>query len=62
MQTEAVFYMLKGAESNTIKLFPHIFPLAVYELFFLDESWKVGREGEVGAYWGLWDKNEKLKF
>ena len=27
-----------------------------------DESWKVGAEGEVGAYWGVWDKNEKLKF
>lgn len=27
-----------------------------------DESWKVGAEGEVGAYWGLWDKNENLKF
>lgn len=27
-----------------------------------DESWKVGSEGDVGAYWGLWDKNEKLKF
>ena len=27
-----------------------------------DESWKVGAEGDVGAYWGLWDKNEKLKF
>ncbi len=27
-----------------------------------DESWKVGPEGEVGAYWGIWDKNEKLKF
>lgn len=27
-----------------------------------DESWKVGDEGIVGAYWGLWDKNEKLKF
>jgi glucan 1,3-beta-glucosidase len=26
-----------------------------------DESWKVGAEGEVGAYWGIWDKNEKLK-
>lgn len=26
-----------------------------------DESWKVGSEGEVGAYWGLWDKNEQLK-
>jgi glucan 1,3-beta-glucosidase len=27
-----------------------------------DESWKVGAEGEVGAYWGIWDKNEKLKY
>lgn len=27
-----------------------------------DESWKVGSEGDVGAYWGLWDKNEQLKF
>lgn len=27
-----------------------------------DESWKVDAEGEVGAYWGIWDKNEKLKY
>lgn len=27
-----------------------------------DESWKKGAEGEVGAYWGLWDSKEKLKF
>ncbi|WP_337993264.1 hypothetical protein [Riemerella anatipestifer] len=27
-----------------------------------DESWKVGAEGDVGAHWGLWDTNEKLKF
>ncbi len=35
------------------------------EVFYFssfDESWKVGDEGNVGAYWGLWDKNEKLKF
>lgn len=35
------------------------------EMFYFssfDESWKVGPEGAVGAYWGLWDKNEKLKF
>jgi exo-beta-1,3-glucanase (GH17 family) len=35
------------------------------EVFYFssfDESWKVGAEGDVGAYWGLWDKNEKLKF
>ena len=35
------------------------------EMFYFssfDESWKVGDEGDVGAYWGLWDKDEKLKF
>jgi len=35
------------------------------EMFYFssfDESWKVGAEGDVGAYWGLWDKNEKRKF
>jgi exo-beta-1,3-glucanase (GH17 family) len=35
------------------------------EMFYFssfDESWKVGDEGDVGAYWGLWDKDENLKF
>lgn len=35
------------------------------EMFYFssfDESWKVGAEGDVGAYWGLWDTNGKLKF
>ena len=35
------------------------------EMFYFssfDESWKVGVEGDVGAYWGLWDKDENLKF
>jgi glucan 1,3-beta-glucosidase len=27
-----------------------------------DEAWKVGAEGDVGAFWGLWDKDAKLKF
>jgi exo-beta-1,3-glucanase (GH17 family) len=27
-----------------------------------DESWKVGAEGDVGAYWGIWDKNEIIKY
>ncbi|MCP4120702.1 MAG: glycosyl hydrolase [Bacteroidetes bacterium] len=26
-----------------------------------DEAWKVGSEGDVGAFWGLWDKDGKLK-
>jgi len=35
------------------------------ELFYFaafDEAWKVGAEGDVGAYWGLWDKDGELKF
>lgn len=35
------------------------------EIFYFssfDESWKVGDEGDVGAYWGLFDKHERLKF
>lgn len=27
-----------------------------------DEAWKVGSEGDVGAYWGIWDKDENLKY
>ncbi len=27
-----------------------------------DEPWKLGQEGEVGAHWGLWDKDECLKY
>lgn len=34
----------------------------VFYFTSFDESWKVGAEGDVGAYWGLWDKNEMLKF
>ncbi len=35
------------------------------EIFYFssfDEAWKVGAEGDVGAYWGIWDKDEQLKF
>lgn len=35
------------------------------EMFYFssfDESWKVGAEGDVGAFWGIWDKDEQLKF
>lgn len=36
--------------------------IPIFYFSSFDESWKVGPEGEVGAYWGLWDKHEKLKF
>ena len=62
---------LKGAFSskeNAMRYFINIQKWsenAAIDLFCFssfDESWKVGTEGDVGAYWGLWDKNEKLKF
>jgi sugar (glycoside-pentoside-hexuronide) transporter len=35
------------------------------EVFYFaafDEAWKVGAEGDVGAYWGLWDTNATPKY
>lgn len=35
------------------------------EIFYFssfDESWKVGAEGDVGAYWGLWDRDGRPKY
>jgi len=35
------------------------------EIFYFssfDETWKIGAEGDVGAYWGLWDKDGKFKY
>ncbi len=53
---------------NAIKYFLHTQHWAhqdQVEVFYFssfDESWKVGTEGDVGAYWGLWDKDEQLKY
>ena len=35
------------------------------EIFYFssfDEEWKAGDEGDVGAYWGLWDKDGNFKY
>ncbi len=62
---------LKGAypsEENAMKYFINSQAWSAkdnIDLFYFssfDESWKVGPEGDVGAYWGLWDKHENLKF
>lgn len=62
---------LEGAfpsEENAIKYFINTQKWSKEEgidIFYFssfDESWKVGDEGDVGAYWGIWDKNEKLKY
>ena len=34
----------------------------VFYFSSFDESWKVSVEGELGARWGIWDKDEKLKY
>ncbi|MBP6431635.1 MAG: hypothetical protein KA319_07710 [Ferruginibacter sp.] len=36
--------------------------IPVFYFASFDESWKTGPEGTVGAYWGIWDKHEKLKY
>ncbi len=62
---------LEGAhpsEENAIKYFINAQKWSKeedIEIFYFssfDESWKVGAEGDVGAYWGIWDKDEQLKF
>lgn len=36
--------------------------IEVFYFSSFDESWKVGNEGAVGAYWGIWDHQGKLKY
>jgi len=57
-----------SSEENAMKYFINTQEWAKssgIEVFYFssfDESWKVGAEGDVGAYWGLWDKNEVVKY
>jgi exo-beta-1,3-glucanase (GH17 family) len=34
----------------------------VFYFSSFDETWKIEKEGDVGAYWGLWDKDGNLKY
>ncbi|MDP2007766.1 MAG: glycosyl hydrolase family 17 protein [Rubrivivax sp.] len=36
--------------------------IEVFWFAAFDEAWKVGAEGDVGAFWGLWDKDGAPKF
>jgi len=36
--------------------------IPVFYFASFDEDWKKGAEGEVGAYWGIWDSKGNLKF
>ncbi len=62
---------LRGAVSSEVNAMKYFINAQLWsakdgiEMFYFssfDESWKVGAEGDVGAYWGLWDKHENLKF
>ncbi|MDB2410491.1 glycosyl hydrolase family 17 protein [Pseudomonadales bacterium] len=62
------FYGAVPSQENAIRYFlntQHWAQTDEIDIFYFssfDESWKVGAEGDVGAYWGLWDKDEKLKY
>ena len=53
---------------NAIKYFVDTYQWAEVddvEVFYFasfDEAWKVDAEGDVGAYWGLWDKDGAPKY
>ncbi|MCS5489471.1 MFS transporter [Algoriphagus limi] len=36
--------------------------IGLFNFSSFDEPWKVHHEGEVGQSWGIWDKNETLKY
>ena len=56
------------SHANAIRYFLNAYKWAEeegIEIFYFssfDEDWKVGAEGDVGAYWGLWDKDGQLKY
>ncbi len=56
------------SHENAIKYFINAYNWAKQddiEIFYFssfDETWKIGAEGDVGAYWGLWDKDGNLKY
>ena len=53
---------------NAIKYFVDTYQWAeednidIFYFSAFDEAWKVGAEGDVGAYWGLWDKDGHPKY
>lgn len=58
----------RPSEANAMKYFINTQNWAQQEnieMFYFssfDESWKVRHEGDVGQSWGIWDKNENLKY
>ena len=56
------------SDENALRYFINAYQWAEeegIEIFYFssfDETWKVDKEGDVGAYWGLWDKDGNLKY
>jgi glucan 1,3-beta-glucosidase len=53
---------------NALKYFINIYTwsedegIPVFYFSSFDETWKIEAEGDVGAYWGIWDKDGNLKY
>ena len=62
------FYGAVPSTQNAISYFintqswAHEENIEVFYFSAFDEPWKTSAEGDVGAFWGIWDKQEKLKF
>lgn len=61
----------RGAEPSRINAMKYFIDAVEWtraegiDLFYFagfDEAWKVAKEGDVGAYWGLWDKDGQPKY
>ena len=62
------FYGAEPSQENALRYFlntqhwAHTDNIDIFYFSSFDESWKVGAEGDVGAFWGLWNKDERLKY
>lgn len=60
--------LAEPSEENAMKYFiqtatwTKAFDIPLFYFSSFDEEWKVHDEGDVGAFWGLWDKNGTPKF
>lgn len=62
------FWTAVPSNDNALKYFINAYTWAQEEnidIFYFsafDEDWKIVDEGDVGAYWGIWDNDGKLKY
>lgn len=62
------FYGAEPSTENAIKYFINAQlwseedNIDIFYFSSFDEAWKTSDEGDVGAFWGLWDKDGKLKY